>query len=279
MGDGEPKQSVEDLEAEVWNAIAAFEQILEAMPTDRVSLETLSDAYEKVGDHTRAKDYLVRLVNVLADEGDGDAASAQLEKLRKYEGEDPDVAKAIERVEQLAPAPKEGKAAARSSATQHVAVNITGELSFAWNLLQARELTQEEYSRVVQELSDASTGSQMVTVSVLHVLHEHDMPTLPRILAYASKESSTPLVSVTSFDLQADTVRLLEIEFMIRRGAIVFETMGKDALVACMNPYDQQLRKDVEAILNRKCHFYLTPPEDFDNAIEKIKELLAPPKA
>ena len=41
-----------DLEAEIWNAINAFEQMLEAMPNDRVSLEALSHAYEQIGDHT-----------------------------------------------------------------------------------------------------------------------------------------------------------------------------------------------------------------------------------
>ena len=70
-------------ESEVWNAIGQFEKILEVMPNDRFSLETLADAYDKIGDHTRAEDYLVRLANVLADENDEDSAQDILEKLRQ----------------------------------------------------------------------------------------------------------------------------------------------------------------------------------------------------
>ena len=55
------KKSKEELEAEVWSAISAFEQILEAIPNDRASLEALSNTYEQIGDHTKAKEYMLRL--------------------------------------------------------------------------------------------------------------------------------------------------------------------------------------------------------------------------
>ena len=77
-----------DVESEVWAAIAAFEQILEAMPNDRASLDALADAYEQIGDLAKAKEYLVRLGNVLVDEGDVAAAQGILEKVRGYAGED-----------------------------------------------------------------------------------------------------------------------------------------------------------------------------------------------
>ena len=77
-------QQVANLEEEVWNAIAAFEQILEAMPNDRASLEALCHAYEQIGDHTRAKDYVIRLVDVLVEEGDGAAAKRLSDRLVAY---------------------------------------------------------------------------------------------------------------------------------------------------------------------------------------------------
>ena len=75
------KDSRPELEEKVWNAIAAFEQILEAMPTDRASLDALAHAYEQVGDHTKAKDYLIRLGNVIIQENDADAGQEILEKI------------------------------------------------------------------------------------------------------------------------------------------------------------------------------------------------------
>jgi hypothetical protein len=57
---------------------------------------------------------------------------------------------------------------------------------------------------------------------------------------------------------------------MLKRGAMVFELLGKDALAVVMNPYDRQLRKDVEAMAGRKCHFFMTPPPEFDKALETV---------
>lgn len=268
----EPEQKPgEQVEEEVWNAIAAFEQILEAMPNDLVSLETLSDAYEKVGDRTRARDYLSRLARVLVESADGEAAGALLEKLRKYEADDPEIKDLVKEIEALAP--KGGAVVPKKAAAQHVAVNITGDLSFAWNLLQARELTQEEYSQIIQELSDSSTEDALVTLSVLHVLQAHNFPTIEKIIGVVGKECSTPIISVARFELDAEVIGQLPLEFMIRRGTIAFEKMGKDVLVVVMNPYDQQLRKEVEGLIGRSCHFFLTSPRDFDDAIEKIKAM------
>ena len=71
MADG---KSSKELEEEIWSAISAFEQILEAMPNDRASLEALAHAYEQIGDQTRGLDYLIRLTQVVLEEGDGGTA-------------------------------------------------------------------------------------------------------------------------------------------------------------------------------------------------------------
>ena len=70
------------LEEEIWSAISAFEQILEAMPNDRASLEALTHAYEQIGDHTRSAEYAMQLAEVVIDSGDDKAAAELVEKLR-----------------------------------------------------------------------------------------------------------------------------------------------------------------------------------------------------
>ena len=61
---------------------------------------------------------------------------------------------------------------------------------------------------------------------------------------------------------------------MMHRGAIVFELMGRDALVAILNPYDTELRKDVESITGKKCHFYMVSAESYDNCLGMIRAAL-----
>ena len=79
----------EDLENQVWNAIAAFEQIVETIPNARVSLEALSHAYQQVGDLSRARDYLSRLVNVVIEEQDRSAVEMLRDRMVALAASDP----------------------------------------------------------------------------------------------------------------------------------------------------------------------------------------------
>lgn len=293
------KKEKQDLEAEVWNAITAFEQILEAMPNDRASLEALSHAYEQIGDLTKAKEYFVRLGNVLLDEGDAGAGGDLLGRLRSYAADDAEVAELVAKMEAAggAPAPAEAGSAVeaiepgvaevapdamaaaeapkpKKKAPQvSTAFNMAEELAMAWNLMEANELTQEEYASVVQDLTEMSAGDSTATISVLHVLEARGFKHIEKVIAYLAENCTTPFVSLENFDLTWDAAKIVPREFMLRRGAIVFELLGKDALAVVMNPYDKQLRKDVETLADRKCHFYITMPSDFDKACEDAREL------
>lgn len=287
------KKEKQDLEAEVWNAITAFEQILEAMPTDRASLEALSHAYEQIGDLTKAKEYFVRLANVLLEEGDSDSARALLVRLAPFAAEDDDVLELMSQIEAVSGGavvdsaiddavslPEENlpvteKPKARKNVSVSTAFNMSEELAMAWNLMEANEITQEEYASVVQDLTEMSAGDSVATISVLHVLEARGFKTLDRIIAYLVDQCSVPFVSLSNFDLMTDPAVLLPIDFVVRRGALIFELVGHDALAVVMNPFDKQLRKDVELLADRKCHFYLTMPSEFDRAAEKAAEKIA----
>ena len=81
--------------------MAAFEKILEAIPNDRLSLETLADAYAQVGDQERAQEYLLRLAQVYIEEKDEDAAHDLRKKIKALGSTDPRVLATLERIEQL----------------------------------------------------------------------------------------------------------------------------------------------------------------------------------
>jgi len=288
----EDEASRQNLEAEVWSAISAFEQILEALPNDRASLEALWNAYEQIGDYAKSKSYLIRLAGVVADEADEAAARELIEKLRPYAEDDVSAKEALGRIEELvseaqsSAAPSAAGAAeteaqrhahAKTAAGEHVrtAFSMADELAFAWNLLEASQLTQEEYASIVQDLTEMSAIESATTVSVLHVLENRAFKNLEKIIGYVSKECGTPIVSLSSFDFKSEEILLLPMDFMVGRGAFVFEVIGKDALVAVMNPYDKQLHKDVETLTNRKCHFFMTLPSEFDKALAGAASFLS----
>jgi len=166
------KDTKSELEERVWNAIAAFEQILEAMPNDRESLDALANAYEQVGDHTRAKDYLVRLGNAIIQDRDVEAGKGILEKVEIYAEHDENAKQILTKLNEFLASQKESVVAAKAesqakfaksgSSDIRLTFNMADELSFAWNLLEAGEITQEEYSSVVQDGFHCKTWSNCV---------------------------------------------------------------------------------------------------------------------
>lgn len=271
-----------DLESQVWSAIAAFEQIVETIPNDRVSLEALSHAYEQVGDLSRARDYLARLANVVIEENDRDAAELLNERFRSFAAIDPVAREAGARIESflnagqaqprqfdvsVAPAvPEEKKDDEAESRNAHVA----SELSFAWTLFQAGELSQEDYAVVAQDLSSISANPAPVTVSVVHALHDRGNRGLDKIMAFAARDSGVPIVPLSAFDVTDSVMSFLPREFMIRYGVLPFELMGSDVLVVLLNPYNTQLRQKVQSLIGRRCHFFMTPPSEFDAMMERF---------
>ena len=269
----QPHKKTSDAETEIWNAIAAFEKILEALPNDHISLETLANAYEKVGDHTRAKDYVLRLANVLIDEGDEDGVYDLLKKIKSFDPNDPSVKDTLVRIEKFKPEKVMAMVAKSESTLTRRSSNIAREISFAWNLLQAKKLTQEEYADVVHDLSENSSKKNEVPVSTLHVLHDRNFTAINDVMAYVATTCKIPIVSLSNFELQPNVTMLLPVEFMIKRGVIIFDLMGDDILAGILNPYDTQLAMDIEDLTGKNCHRFLVISEDFDSALDKIKKM------
>ena len=289
-----PKKNskTDDRESQVWSAITVFEQIVQQIPNDRVSLEALSHAYEQLGDHTRAQEYLIRLANVVVDEQDRAAADTVLERLRRFGATEGPAAEAEARIQQFlslpdlatprtappaavaSPGVRTQAASAKSAEALNRASPVPAELSFAWTLFQAGELNQEEYSNVAHDLTELSAADTPVTVSLLHVLQDRSSRHIERIMLYAARQCGVPVIPLAAFDPQHDAFALMPLVFMIRQGAIAFELLGKDALVAILNPYNQELRKDVETLMGRRCHFFLALPAEFDTTLETIRNRL-----
>lgn len=270
----EPPRELKQTESDIWNAIGQFEKILEVMPNDRFSLETLADAYEKIGDHTRAKDYFLRLANVLADEGDEDAVQETLARLKQFDQSDHNVKDTIARLESLKSRKVMAVVIDSGQTPASRQGHIAAEISMAWNLLQSKKLNQEEYSLIVHDLSESSGHAGNVPVSTLHALRDRNHAGMDEIMAFIATTCNAPMICLANFELQKDVCSLLTLEFMTNRGAIVFETIGNDALVAILNPYDNQLKMDVEGLTGRDCHYFLVSSEDFDGALGKINKLL-----
>lgn len=275
-------------ENEVWEAIAAFEQIVDVMPEDRASLEALIHAYAHVGDQVKAREYLIRYGHVIVEQKDLHVARDLVEQLSPMR-DDSNVVALLDRLEMMlgvGPGSSSEVAtggdapvveAAVASAPVHVEwgdiFEVGDELQLAWQLFDAGEMTQDEYSMVVQDLSDMVSASGGVTVSVFHILEVRTSKALDRLLGYVAKEAPAPLVSLECFGLPISTVYQIPQAFMVRHGVMLFEQMGKEGMLVMMNPYNTRLRDYIQNRLGMTCHVYLAEPREFDAALTRAAQL------
>lgn len=272
-----PRQFVNSAESEVWNAIDAFEQILQAMPDDRTALETLYEAYDHIGEKSKALDCLINLGSQVCEEEDTAAAGWVYHALSEQGVDTSAVRRVTTDLEAMMesrglPSPALSPGRPRQSGAAGKGVDVSAELEMAWALVQAGNLGQDEYSQVVKDLTENSTKTVSVPVSVLHVLHDRTSKSLGGVLTYLSRSSGMPFVNLSMYEINPDNFSLLSSEFTDRKGAVVFERIGEEPLVAILNPFHDGLKKQVEEALRTRCHFYLTEAHEYDSYVQRAKQ-------
>ncbi|MCX6995958.1 MAG: hypothetical protein NTV49_02470 [Kiritimatiellaeota bacterium] len=266
-------------EGQLSGTMAAFQQLLEVIPDDPLALESLFEAYREAGDHVQALKYLDRLITVLLREGNTDVGNHLRSLLLHLMPEFPEVASRVAQLDAALQATGQHDAAGAEELqvepTPRQTMDIQTELALAWRLFHAGELAQEEYSNVVQDLTEISTKKSNVPVSVLHALHDRNSKNLEKIMYFMSKNSGKPIIALAHFEIPKEAYQLLPLDFISHWGAIVFEMLGQDLLVAVLNPFDRVLQSEVTSLTGRNCHFYMTSAPEYDNALDVIRKALA----
>lgn len=290
MAESDESNPLQNPEEDVWGVISTYEDVLESAPHDREALGKLSAAYEEIGDHVRGKEYMVRLAELVLAEADGRAAAGIKDTLNAFAADDPDLNELALQIEaigalsrEMETPPPPAAAAALDAApapppppqVHDAAFNLASEMSFAWSLMEAGDVNQDDYASIVHDLTEMSGQDADLTVSVLHVLEAKGLHNLDEILGHVAEACGTPLISIANFEPTLDAMLSMPLNFMVRRGAVVFDFIGPDALVALLNPYDPDIKNEVKALLKRNCHFYLSQAGPFDHWVERTRETIA----
>ena len=296
MPDPNPRTSKQTGAEQVNEAVSFFEQMLQTMPEDRVSLEVLSQAYEQAGETAKACDLLARLARVIERDHDEEAAKVLAQRLALHAGN----ALADHALTQLTHflsaahaitstiPEKPGVEATKTSIAENALRLINGpaerraivsqELDFAWLLHEQGLLSEDQYASVVNDITDLSASATPLPVSVLHLYHDRQLPNIDRVITFAAEKSGVPLLPLTSFEPQAAAYELLPLDYMVIKGVIPFELMSHDLLVATLNPLNEMLLRELEKLTGRHCHLYFVQPSEFDTTLEKIRKLLQGPE-
>lgn len=262
-------------------ALKNFEQILEVMPDDRSTLEAAILAAQACGEPEIARTNRLHLADILRMADDLDALQKHVDVLRT----DPDSRAqewiaAFDAGSSIDVSPAEDLASLveppkRVGPPPSSEFNISEEIDLAWRIFEHQELDQEEYAALVRDLTEMSASPNRGTVSVLHALEAGHHKNLDRILAFlaqGSKGAPTPYLSLAGFTMRPELTKILPDAFMANRGAIVFEVMGHEWLVAVLNPFSPSLRADIQNLCGHPCHFYLVQASDFDNALARLRK-------
>jgi hypothetical protein len=263
-------------------AIALFEGILQTAPDDRVALEALAVAYERNGDVLRSRAMLVRLARVLVRRREREAAAALARRLESFVADDFDALEALRSIETMLAAESDAPHAAPSPPPppaiapflRGVALRrqvLSRELGLAWELLQAGELSQDEYAAVVEELSRRSGDDRHTIISFLHVLADIRPAMLERFLLAVARRRRCPVIALAGFEPQPDALAGMPPAYAAGSGTLPFDKIGDELMVAVLNPPDDERRRELEAQLGRRCHFFLARPDDFDAACARLQ--------
>ena len=265
------------MDGDLIDSIAMLEQILEVMPQDLMALRALYNAYNQRDCREQAFGYLGMLTDVAYSSNDSETAEFIAKQLPSFEEQFPsEVAAQLTRIQAVVGS-ADGSSAAVSGETPISATDaeIGEELALAWNLYEENQLSQEEYSSVLHDLTEVSSKEVDVPVSVLHVLNDRGFSQMNRIMNHLSSRSGVPCVSLLNFELPEQMAEVLPLEIAGRDGALPFGFFGNDLLVAILNPFNNILIDKVEKAGGHRCHTYLVSAEDYDIALGKLRGMAA----
>lgn len=257
-------------------AIVMFENILKSSPNDPFALEALYDAHLDKGDTKSAYKYLEKVADLVLNGNDADAMGRVADKLLFIGHDHPDaITKALELQEKISSlTSKSNNETVPKEPKRGLFADVKREISLAWGLMEDKQISKAEYTTITNELTEMSSDKTDIPVSVMQVLYDRGIGDIDEILAHISKKSNVPVVSLSNFELQMSTIKLLPPKFMKELGAIPFGNIGKDLMVAILNPFDKKLKEMTAEYSERACHFYLTSPLEYNNALTAILRIM-----
>ena len=266
-------------------AIHTLETLLEVFPEDISSLESLTAAYEEMGDKAKFMEKGKRLARLLSKGDDTKPVIKLVDRLLHITPNDPEVLALQE--EALAKdilagmnAPVSdllhagGDAGAAGHTVGELTFDLHAELDLAWLLLQKQMITQEQYEASIERLTTSSAAQRGDSpLALLQELREMDRVNLDKIIAFLASETGMPYLELGRCECDEETVSLLPLPQAKRLGVLPFDRLSTDLMVALLNPVSREWRQRVQMFLGvDKVHFYFTSPDEFLAAITKVQD-------
>jgi hypothetical protein len=256
-------------------AIVTLEDYLQRNDSTVGLLLSLLDFSENMEDPERAGEYAQQLGALISPEKNQEYVTVAVRSLQKYQDALPGSLPEIERIAALAKTQNESQKQSSQQLDERriYKFDLASELVLVHRLQKARMLTTEDYNVVINDLCSYSSVMLDAPSTVSHILHDRGLVSYEKAMEFISEDSNLPMVSLKCFEMRKEAFSLLHMEFMKYRAALVFDIMEGEALVAILNPYNKRLQQDVGMLTNTRCHFYLVKAEDYDAAVDAVRQV------
>lgn len=265
---------------ELKNSVEMLEQILEVMPDDLFTLRALYETWLKLEDPEKAFEALNRLDDRTRAAQNIEMINFVLEQYQSVSDDSAEMQGRIGRLQEIKnvsgilqdvePSLQVNKANPQSTGSR-----LDAEMALAWVLFQDDQLSQEEYSNVLHDLTEMSSQAVGVPVTVLHILYDRQFGRMERLMTHLCQKNDMPIIALSLFENNEEIIRQLPIDFISRNGVMPFAKVGDDLLVAVLNPLDQELLEEAQKLSGRNCHPCLVTPDEYDLQLGKIKQVEA----
>lgn len=256
-----------------------LEQILGVMPEDLFTLRALYETSLKLEQPEKAFSALTKLDDLSRSTQNAEMIDFVLNQYASIAGDSSDVQGRISRLEEMkemvgllntdkvpdARPKQEGAAVAGEGG------RLDAEMALAWALFQDEQLTQEEYSNILHDLTEMSSREMGVPVTVLHILHDRQFSRFERLMTHLCQKYEVPIMTLSQFEDNEEISQQLPFDFTSHNGVIPFAKVGNDLLVGILNPLDKELLQEAETLSGLRCHSYLVTPEEYDQQLGKAK--------
>ena len=258
-------------DARLEEGVKYFEQMLQLMPDDRITLEFLVVAYEQLKEPEKSRATVISLAKLLIKQGDFAAAADLLPRLEAIETDEAKVlALRIRRL--AAPSPELVPEVPRSLTPEEVVAEetraaIESEVALV-ELLKANGVLTDaaEAARLREQVSDSAVDGRVFLVSALAILEKENSELCEKCLAFLADRFATPPVPIAAFERKPDLLARFPSELLRIRGAVPFAAIGETSLVALVNPADEKLRARLSEAT--PCRFYLALPSAVESWLD-----------
>ena len=286
--------AAEDETQQLLRTVEMFEAITESQPDDYQSLEILKEAYTKLN---RQEDSLVisrKLARAYAGVGQISQAILEYEGILQERPDDPAVRAALaeldartaphggQTISGVLPTSRDSKPTPPSSTLAvgagappplytHPPVS-DGDAALAEVLIAEKLLTRASVHPLLQQLRTqrAAALEKNQPLTLVQLLVDEQICKLDDILLVLVNRSGLPYLPLSAYDLDRDIAHLLPREIAFQLCVLPFDRISHSVLVATTNPFDDQARDQVRAMLNYSVLWYVTPPEDIVIALRRL---------